>query len=89
MRNRLLASIGSTYEAKLTAYTHLWFNVIGVMIFYFLIDPLAFAAVKLSSAPDVQLAHVSVLFNVICSLAALPFTRWIEAAILFFHGRRP
>ncbi|PDM41380.1 MULTISPECIES: Na/Pi symporter [unclassified Geobacillus] len=83
----LLASIGSTYEAKLTAYTHLWFNVIGVVIFYFLIDPLAFAAVKLSSAPDVQLAHVSVLFNVICSVAALPFVRWIESAILFFHGK--
>jgi phosphate:Na+ symporter len=85
----LLASIGSAYEAKLTAYTHLWFNVIGVIVFYFLIDPLAFVAGKLSDSPDVQLAHVSVLFNVICSLAALPFVRWIEAAILFFHGRRP
>jgi phosphate:Na+ symporter len=83
----LLASVGSTYGAKLTAYTHLWFNVVGVIIFYFLIDPLAFVAVKLSSAPDVQLAHVSVLFNVICSIAALPFVRWIESAILFFHGK--
>jgi phosphate:Na+ symporter len=83
----LLASFGSTYEAKLTAYTHLWFNVVGVIIFYFLIDPLAFLAVKLSSAPDAQLAHVSVLFNVVCSVAALPFVRWIESAILFFHSK--
>jgi phosphate:Na+ symporter len=85
----LLASIGSTYEAKLTAYTHLWFNVVGVVVFSFFIGPLASIASRLSTSPDVQLAHVSVLFNVICSLAALPFTRWIEAAILFFHGRRP
>lgn len=84
----LLASIGSTYEARLTAYTHLWFNVIGVIIFYFFIDTLAFIASKLSNSPDVQLAHVSVLFNVVCSLAALPFARWIEAAIFFFHGKR-
>ncbi|GCD81793.1 hypothetical protein PTHTG4_08550 [Parageobacillus thermoglucosidasius] len=85
----LLASVGSTYEAKLTAYTHLWFNVVGVILFSFFIDPLASVAAKLNPSPDVQLAHVSVLFNVICSVAALPFVRWIESAILFFHGKRP
>lgn len=31
----LLASVGSAYEAKLTAYTHLWFNVVGVILFPF------------------------------------------------------
>jgi phosphate:Na+ symporter len=85
----LLASIGSSTEAKLTAYTHLWFNIVGVFVFYFLIYPLASFAKALASAPDVQLAHVSVLFNVICSVVALPFTRLIESFILFVHGKRP
>jgi phosphate:Na+ symporter len=83
----LLASIGSSTEAKLTAYTHLWFNIVGVFIFYFLIHPLASFAKTLASAPDVQLAHVSVLFNVICSVVALPFTRSIESWIVFMHKK--
>nr|WP_228485538.1 Na/Pi symporter [Anoxybacillus caldiproteolyticus] len=83
----LLASIGSSREAKLTAYTHLWFNVIGVTAFYFFIEPLASFTKTLSAAPDVQLAHVSVLFNVICSVVALPFTNWIEKAMLFLHQK--
>jgi len=84
----LLASIGSSKEAQLTAYTHLWLNVVGVAAFLFWIEALARLAVMLSPAPDVQLAHVSVLFNIICSVAALPFVGAIETAILFLHARR-
>jgi phosphate:Na+ symporter len=83
----LLASIGTSQEAKLTAYTHLWLNIAGVGIFYFLIHPLASFAGSLAAKPDVQLAHVSVLFNVLCSVAALPFTRFIEAWITFIHKK--
>jgi phosphate:Na+ symporter len=85
----LLASIGSSYEAKLTAYTHLWLNIIGVFAFYPFIHSLASLAEKLATSPDVQLAHISVLFNAICSVVALPFTRWMEKCILFLHGKRP
>ncbi|OQP05846.1 Na/Pi cotransporter [Geobacillus sp. 46C-IIa] len=84
----LLASIGSSKEAQLTAYTHLWLNVAGVALFLFWTEALARLAAMLSPAPDVQLAHVSVLFNVICSLAALPFVSAIETAMLFLHARR-
>ncbi|QIZ68414.1 Na/Pi cotransporter family protein [Geobacillus subterraneus] len=84
----LLASIGSSKEAQLTAYTHLWLNVAGVALFLFWTEALARLAVMLSPAPDVQLAHVSVLFNAICSIAALPFVGAIETAMLFLHARR-
>jgi phosphate:Na+ symporter len=84
----LLASIGSSNEAKLAAYTHLWFNIIGVIAFYPFIHSLALLAGKLANAPDLQLAHISVLFNVICSVVALPFTHWIEKWILFLHGKK-
>ncbi|WP_027407848.1 Na/Pi symporter [Anoxybacteroides tepidamans] len=83
----LLASIGASREAKLTAYTHLWFNVVGVGLFYFWIHPLAAFVGLLTPKPDVQLAHVSVLFNVICSVVALPFTRSIESWIMFVHKK--
>ncbi|ADI26034.1 Na/Pi symporter [Geobacillus sp. C56-T3] len=83
----LLASIGSSKEAQLTAYTHLWLNVVGAALFAFWTEPLASFAARLNPAPDVQLAHVSVLFNVICSVAALPFVGAIEKVILFLHDR--
>lgn len=84
----LLASIGSSKEAQLTAYTHLWLNVAGVAVFAFWTEPFARFAAMLSPAPDVQLAHVSVLFNTICSAAALPFVGIIETAILRLHGQK-
>lgn len=83
----LLASINSSYEAKRTAYTHLWFNVAGVIAFYPFINTLSSLAEILATKPDVQLAHISVLFNVICSVIALPFIDQIEKFILFLHGK--
>lgn len=83
----LLASIGSSQEAKRTAYTHLWLNIVGVVLFYCLIHPSASFVRLLAAQPDVQLAHFSVLFNVICSVAALPFTRSIESWILLMHRK--
>ncbi|MGZ0086437.1 Na/Pi symporter [Caldibacillus thermoamylovorans] len=84
----LLASIGAGKEARLTAYTHLWLNVAGVAVFAFFTAPLARFAALLSPAPDVQLAHVSVVFNVICSVATLPFVGAIERAMIRLHGSR-
>ncbi|ANB60226.1 Na/Pi symporter [Anoxybacteroides amylolyticum] len=82
----LLASIGASREAKFTAYTHLWLNIAGVGIFSLFIAPFAKIVSLFAYSPDVQLAHASVLFNVICSVVALPFIRWIEWWIYFVHG---
>jgi phosphate:Na+ symporter len=81
-----LASLGTRKEAKLVAYAHIWLNVFGVIIFYPLISYLGSFAQYLSSFPDVQLAHASLLFNVICTILALPFIHMFAKFIIQLHG---
>ncbi|HEU5139877.1 MAG TPA: Na/Pi symporter [Bacillales bacterium] len=69
-----LASFRANLEAKLASYAHIGLNVAGVILFLPFINFVSEMAVNLSSVPSAQLAHISVLFNVFCSLAALPFT---------------
>ncbi|SOB98546.1 phosphate:Na+ symporter [Ureibacillus xyleni] len=83
-----LASLGSGREGKLTAYSHIWLNVLGVVIFYPFIGMLATIGTKLSQHPDVQLAHISVIFNVVSSLMILPFTKQFASFIEKIHGRQ-
>lgn len=83
-----LASIGSTHEAKLTAYAHIWINILGVLLFYPFIRNLGALASLFTSLPDVQLAHVSLIFNVLSSLIALPLTGLLAAFILKIHGQK-
>lgn len=82
-----LASLGSGREGKLTAYSHIWLNVIGVALFYPFIGILASIGSNLSRYPDVQLAHISVIFNVVSSLMVLPFTKQFANFIEKVHGR--
>jgi phosphate:Na+ symporter len=81
-----LASIGCGKEARLTAYAHVWLNVLGVLIFYPFIGILAEIGPTLAANAHVQLAHISVIFNVICSLAALPFAQSFGKLIMKIHG---
>ena len=83
-----LASIGSTKEARLAAYAHIWLNIIGVMAFIPLINWLGNIAMSLTTLPDVQLAHVSLIFNVLTSLIALPFAGLLATFITKVHGSR-
>ncbi|WP_042357447.1 Na/Pi symporter [Bacillus rubiinfantis] len=82
-----LASIGSGREAKLTAYAHIWLNVLGVIAFYPFIGSLANLGLQLSQQPDAQLAHISVVFNVLSSLIVLPFTHYFARFVTKIHGR--
>ncbi|MDZ5470936.1 Na/Pi symporter (plasmid) [Bacillus sp. 31A1R] len=81
-----IASIGGGKESKLCAYAHIWLNVIGVLSFYPLINYLAELAPLLASEPDVQLAHISVVFNVISSLLVVPFANLFARFITKIHG---
>lgn len=83
-----LASIGARHEAKLVAYAHIWLNVIGVILFFPFIQILSNIALLLTQSPDLQLAHVSLLFNIISSLLALPLTGLLSAFILRVHGQK-
>ncbi|MFT4412686.1 Na/Pi symporter [Fredinandcohnia humi] len=80
-----IASIGSKQEAKLAAYTHIWINLIGVIVFFPFIDMLGALAKMLTSLPDVQIAHISLIFNVLTSLLFLPFTGVLTKFITRFH----
>ncbi len=85
----LLASIGAGNEARLTAYAHLWLNIIGVLVFLPFIPNLADWSISLTANPETQLAHASVIFNMICSLAILPFARQFGQFILKIHKKKP
>lgn len=83
-----MASIGSGKEATITAYAHIWLNIIGVMIFLPLVHQLEHFAAFFTTNKETQLAHASVIFNVISSLVVLPFTKQFAAFILLIHDRR-
>lgn len=82
-----IASIGANVESKLAAYAHIWLNIFGVILFFPFIKSLGMAASMLTSLPDVQLAHVSVIFNVLSSMIALPLAGLLAQFIMRVHGK--
>jgi phosphate:Na+ symporter len=84
----LLASAGAGKEARLTAYAHFWLNFVGMLVFFPLVDDYARIAPLTADRLDVQLAHASVLYNVISSLLVLPFADRFGKMIILFHGRK-
>ncbi|MFA9558785.1 Na/Pi symporter [Evansella sp. AB-rgal1] len=81
----LLASLGGSKESKLTAYTHIWVNIIGIVLFFPFIHLLATTVETLSSSPSQQLAHAALLFNVVCSLIFLPFIHSLSRFVQWIH----
>ncbi|XCS12320.1 Na/Pi symporter [Aeribacillus pallidus] len=80
----LLASIGSKQEAKYTAFAHLWLNVFGVILFVPLIPFFANNLKLLTNEPDFQIAHFSLIFNLITSLIILPFANQYANFVLWW-----
>ncbi|MFO7247829.1 MAG: Na/Pi symporter [Bacillota bacterium] len=78
----LLAAIGARPAAQRVAWCHFTFNVLGVVAAYPLLEALTRLVAWLSADPDTQVAHAQTLFNLFCSLVALPLARpyakWIE-----------
>ncbi len=83
-----MASIGSGKEATFTAYAHIWLNVIGVGMFLPFVSELQQAAAFFTANKETQIAHASVMFNVITSLIVLPFAKQFAAFIVKIHHRR-
>jgi phosphate:Na+ symporter len=81
-----IASIGTKIESKFVAYAHIWINIIGVVLFFPLINSISSWITLLTPMPDEQLAHVSVIFNVIASLIILPFATSFSRFICKLHG---
>jgi len=68
----LIASIGGTRSGQFVAMSHVILNVGGALLFLPFIHELAYLSELLSSTPSSQIARAQTLFNVICSLIALP-----------------
>lgn len=74
----LLASIGQSKNAKITAIAHSTFNITGTILFMFLIRPLAVFVQWISPKGDEldiisrQIANAHTTFNVACTLIWLP-----------------
>lgn len=83
-----MASIGSGKEAAVTAYAHIWLNLIGVFLFLPFVNQLEQFSAFFTANKETQIAHASVIFNVISSLMVLPFTKQFAAFILLIHDRR-
>ncbi|MBT2695009.1 Na/Pi symporter [Bacillus sp. ISL-55] len=83
----MLASIGAGKEARLTAFAHVWLNITGAAIFYPFIEQIAALAPMTAIRPEVQLAHVSVVYNVIASILVLPVAEKFGKMIELIHGR--
>lgn len=84
----LLASIGAGREGKLTAYAHVWLNLAGALAFYPFIDDVARLVPLAADRPEVQLAHVSVIYNIFASLLVLPFAEKFGRMVEWVHGGR-
>lgn len=82
-----LASIGANHSAKLVAYAHIWLNIFGVILFLPFIELLSELSMKLTLLPAMQLAHASLIFNLICSLLVLPIVPYFTKFILFIHHK--
>jgi len=84
----LLASVGAGEEARLTAYAHIWLNVGGALICLPFLSQLSFFCKELSSNPETQLAHASVIFNLLSSILVLPIATKFGQFIVKVHGKK-
>ncbi|SEM30029.1 phosphate:Na+ symporter [Mesobacillus persicus] len=83
----LLASAGAGKEARLTAYAHLWLNLAGTLAFLPFINDYSSIAPLTAERVEVQLAHASVIFNIVSSILVLPFADRFGKLIIYFHGK--
>ncbi|WP_054956672.1 Na/Pi cotransporter family protein [Paenibacillus dakarensis] len=68
----LIAAIGSTRAGRFVAWAHLGLNIGGALLFAPLINVLTTLSGLLSSDSGSQIAHSQTIFNIVCSLLALP-----------------
>ena len=78
----IIASIGTTTNAKRTAFIHLAFNVIGTIIFTIFIwifTPyiVSFLGIIFPNNGEMQIALFHIIFNVTTTLLLLPFIKWL------------
>ncbi|NMO94842.1 Na/Pi cotransporter family protein [Paenibacillus lemnae] len=68
----LMAAAGSGPAGRFVAWSHLALNIGGVLLFAPLLNVLTEVSGALAADPGGQIAHAQTIFNVVCSLLALP-----------------
>lgn len=68
----LIASIGATKAGQFVAWSHVLLNVLGTALFFPLIPLLAEVSSWMSGLESAQVARAQTLFNIACSVIALP-----------------
>jgi phosphate:Na+ symporter len=68
----VLAAVGGTPGGRFVAWSHLALNLGGCLLFAPLVDVLARLCGLITASPAAQIAHAQTLFNIVCSLLALP-----------------
>ena len=80
----LLSSIGANKNAKRAAMAHLYFNIIGTVLFlaiYYSIDAVVDFAFADNIINAAGIAIVHTLFNVLSTIVLLPFTQQLERLV--------
>lgn len=75
----VLASIGTSKNAKRTTLIHLMFNIFGTILFTVicLVTPLVGWMEGMTGNPAAQIANMHTLFNVVTTLLLLPFGQYM------------
>lgn len=76
----LISSIGANKNAKRAALIHLYFNLIGTIIFmagFYAIDAVIGFTFMEQQATELGIAVVHTTFNIIATVLLLPFSKWL------------
>lgn len=77
----ILVSIGTSKNAKRVAAVHLYFNIIGTVLFlavFYILNSFIHFSFLGDSVNSVNIAIVHTVFNVVTTLVFLPFTKFLE-----------
>ncbi len=81
----LISSVGANKNAKRAAVMHLTFNVIGTILFMFVLNkPISMVVTHLDPTDTArQIANAHTLFNIINVIILLPFSKYIVKLVIF------
>lgn len=83
----LLGSLATNETGKQAAIAHLVLNCLGVFLFIPLVPVLQWVVEAMADNALLQVAHAQAIFNIICSLAALPFVSSLEKLVIWITSR--
>ncbi|KKB74608.1 MULTISPECIES: Na/Pi symporter [Bacillus] len=84
----VMASVKGGTAARQTAYAHVVFNLIGAAAAYPALSSITGLISGLSESPAQQIAHFSLLFNVVTAVLFLPLTNVFHSFIMFLIPNR-